>query len=247
MIQDVARMAGTTSRTLRHYDDIGLLRPSRIGRNGYRYYDQEALLRLQRILLLRELNLGLPAIAEVLDGGRQDRVGALHSHLKLLEHERERITRQIESVKMTLRKTKRGEPLMPEEMFGGFDHTEHEQEVTERWGREAYAKGDHWWRSLSAAEKKAFQKRQIEIGQDFGAAHRAGAAADSDQVQAITQRLYDWLSGGSTTPTKEYFIGLGELYVSDPRYTAAYDTTENGTGTAALVRDAMKVYAERNL
>ncbi|MEU7608968.1 TipAS antibiotic-recognition domain-containing protein [Micromonospora sp. NPDC049204] len=245
-IQDLARMVGTTSRTLRHYGDVGLLRPSRLGRNGYRYYDQEKLLRLQRILLLRELGLGLPAIAEVLDGS-QHPVEALRTHLKLLEQERERIGRQIESVKTTLRKTEGGEPLMPEEMFDGFDHTQYEREVTERWGREAYAKGDRWWRSLSPAEKLAFQQRQIEIGRDFGAAHRAGAAADSDQVQAITQRLYDWLSGSSTTPTKEYFTGLGELYVSDPRYTAAFDNAENTAGTVTLIRDAMHVYAERNL
>jgi DNA-binding transcriptional MerR regulator len=62
-IQDVARMAGTTSRTLRHYDDIGLLKPSRVGSNGYRHYDAAALLQLQRILLLRGLGLGLPANA----------------------------------------------------------------------------------------------------------------------------------------------------------------------------------------
>ena len=66
-IQQIAKLAGTTSRTLRHYDDIGLLAPSSVGGNGYRYYDQAALVRLQRILLLRELGLGLPQIAEVLD------------------------------------------------------------------------------------------------------------------------------------------------------------------------------------
>lgn len=67
-IQDIARLSGTTSRTLRHYDDIGPPKPSRVGTNGYRYYDEHALTRLQRILLLRELGLGLPAIAEVLEG-----------------------------------------------------------------------------------------------------------------------------------------------------------------------------------
>ena len=65
-IQQVAKLAGTTSRTLRHYDDIGLLPPSRIGHNGYRYYDEATLIRLQRVLLLRELGLGLPQIAEVI-------------------------------------------------------------------------------------------------------------------------------------------------------------------------------------
>lgn len=89
-IQDIARAAGTTSRTLRHYGQLGLLAPSRTGSNGYRYYDQDALVRLQRILLLRELGLSLPAIAEVLSG-QQDTTAALSNHLRLLEAEREPI------------------------------------------------------------------------------------------------------------------------------------------------------------
>ena len=242
-IQDLARAAGTTSRTLRHYGEVGLLRPSRIGGNGYRYYDQDSLVRLQRILLLRDLGLGLPAIAEVLDGQR-DPATALRTHLALLEQERQRIGRQIESVRTTLRKTEGGEELMAEEVFDGFDHTRYEQEVTERWGREAYERGDRWWRSLSDTEKRSFQQRQVDIAADYGRALRAGKSADSDEVQAITRRHVDWLSV-TTTPTRDYLIGLGEMYVADPRFTATYDV--NGAGTAAFVRDAMKVYAERHL
>ncbi|GAA1370490.1 MerR family transcriptional regulator [Catellatospora chokoriensis] len=243
-IQDVARLAGTTSRTLRHYGELGLLTPSRVGGNGYRYFDQDCLVRLQRILLLRELGLGLPAIAEVINGGPQDTAAALHTHLALLERERERIGRQIESVKTTLRKTEEGEQLMAEEVFDGFDHTQYEQEVTERWGREAYQRADRWWRSLSEAEKAAFKQQQLDIARDFAQALLAGRPADSDEVQAITQRHFDWLSI-SPRPTRTHFVGLGEMYVADPRFTANYD--RHGTGTAVLVRDAMKVYAERNL
>lgn len=82
-IQQIAKLAGTTSRTLRHYDDIGLLAPSSVGHNGYRYYDQAALVRLQRILLLRELGLGLPQIAEVI-GRESAEVPALEAHLAWL-------------------------------------------------------------------------------------------------------------------------------------------------------------------
>ena len=117
-IQELAKSAGTTSRTLRHYGDLGLLEPSRIGANGYRFYDEDALVRLQRILLLRELGLGLPAIAEVLTGER-DTAAALRTHLELLEQERTRISRQIESVNRTLNKTKNGESLMPEDVSTG--------------------------------------------------------------------------------------------------------------------------------
>ncbi|WP_345037691.1 MerR family transcriptional regulator [Streptomyces sannanensis] len=242
-IQEIARKAGTTSRTLRHYGELGLLVPSRIGSNGYRYYDQEALVRLQRVLLLRELGLSLPAIKDVLEG-QWDTAAALRTHLRLLEQERERIGRQIASVRTTLRKTEEGEELMAEEVFDGFDHTQYEQEVTERWGREAYERSDRWWRSLGEGERKAFIREQLDIGRDYGRAATAGLAADSDEVQAITRRHHGWLSR-TTTPTREYFIGLGQMYVDDPRFTANYD--KHGEGTALLVRDAMKVYAERHL
>ncbi|MFC9391263.1 MerR family transcriptional regulator [Streptomyces venezuelae] len=242
-IQEIAKKAGTTSRTLRHYGERGLLEPSRIGANGYRYYDQAGLVRLQRILLLRELGLSLPAIAEVL-AGQQDTSAALRTHLALLEQERERIGRQIASVRTTLHKTEKGEELMADEVFDGFDHTVHEKEVTERWGREAYEKGDRWWRSLSAERKKAFMDEQAGIARDFARALQQGLAADSDDVQALARRQVAWLSS-TTTPTKEYVIGLGRMYVDDPRFTAHYD--KHGEGTAVLVRDAMEIYAERNL
>ncbi|MEU8523462.1 MerR family transcriptional regulator [Streptomyces sp. NBC_01216] len=242
-IQEIARKAGTTSRTLRHYGELGLLEPSRIGANGYRYYDQAALVQLQRILLLRELGLSLPAIGEVLDGQR-DTSAALRTHLSLLEQERERIGRQIEAVRTTLHKTEKGEELMAEEVFDGFDHTRYEEEVTERWGADAYRAGDRWWRSLSASEQQAFMDRQAGIARDFGQAARAGLEAGSDEVQAIAQRQFAWLSV-TTSPTKEYVIGLGRMYVEDPRFAATYD--RHGEGTALLVRDAMTVYAERNL
>ncbi|MEV4426008.1 MerR family transcriptional regulator [Streptomyces sp. R-07] len=242
-IQEIAKKAGTTSRTLRHYGERGLLEPSRIGANGYRYYDQAALVRLQRILLLRELGLSLPAIAEVL-AGQRDTSAALRTHLALLEQERERIGRQIASVRTTLDKTEKGEELMAEEVFDGFDHTVHEEEVSERWGREAYEKADRWWRSLSPAQKKVFMEEQAGIAREFGRAAREGLAADSDEVQAIAWRQVAWLST-TTTPSKEYLIGLGQMYVDDPRFAANYD--RHGEGTALLVRDAMKVYAERNL
>ncbi|WP_225804216.1 MerR family transcriptional regulator [Streptomyces sp. NK15101] len=242
-IQEIAKKAGTTSRTLRHYGERGLLEPSRIGANGYRYYDQAALVRLQRILLLRELGLSLPAIAEVL-AGQRDTSAALRTHLALLEQERERIGRQIASVRTTLRKTEKGEELMADEVFDGFDHTVYEEEVTERWGRDAYEKADRWWRSLTPAQKKTFMGEQDGIARDFARAAREGLAADSDEVQAIAWRQVAWLST-TTTPSKEYLIGLGQMYVDDPRFTANYD--RHGEGTAILVRDAMKVYAERNL
>ncbi len=242
-IQELAKAAGTTSRTLRHYDAKGLLAPSRTGSNGYRYYDQDGLVRLQRILLLRELGLGLAAIADVLDG-QQNTACALRTHLELLKQEQQRIGKQIESVQTTLRATEEGGSLMPQEALDGFDHTRFEQEVTERWGREAYEKGDRWWRSLSDVEKRDFQQQHLDIARDYAQALRDGEAADGERALSIAARHRDWLEI-TVSVSKDYFVGLGEMYVADPRFTEVYD--QHGAGTAEFVRDAMRAYADRHL
>jgi DNA-binding transcriptional MerR regulator len=138
-IQDIARLAKTTSRTLRHYDAMGLLEPSRIGSNGYRYYDERSLVRLQRILLLRGLGLGLPAIRQVLLQETDER-HALISHLTWLKQEQDRLALQIRSIKITVARLEGEEPLMAEDMFNGFDHTQYKEEVEDRWGKDAYAR-----------------------------------------------------------------------------------------------------------
>jgi DNA-binding transcriptional MerR regulator len=248
-IQDIARLAGTTSRTLRHYDDIGLLAPSRIGGNGYRYYDQASLVRLQRILLLRDLGLGLPAIADVLEN-QTDAGPALRTHLAWLRDERTRLARQIASVESTIKAMEGGEQIMAEDMLDGFDHTQYKDEVEERWGKEAYAKSDAWWRSKSPAEKKEWQELQKRLAADWIAASTSGAFPDSEEAQALAQRHFDWLASIPGTPgsdgdgpTRAYLTGLGEMYVADPRFGANY----GGDAGAAFVRDALRVYADRNL
>lgn len=242
-IQQVAKVAGTTSRTLRHYADLGLLTPSRIGHGGLRYYDQDCLVRLQRILLLRELGLGLSAIGEVLSGQR-DTTAALHIHLELLEQEKARIERQIASVRTTLHKTEGGEQLMAEEMFSGFDHTRYQDEVVQRWGRQAYDRSDRWWRGMSEADKRAHGQQHEQIAADYGRARSGGSAPDSDLVQEIAARHVRWLSG-PVEVTGEYVANIGELYVSDDRFRANYD--KYGAGTAEYVRDALRTYAERSM
>lgn len=248
-IQEIAKLAGTTSRTLRHYDDTGLLQPSRVGTNGYRYYDQTALVRLQRILLLRELGVGLPAIAEVLANAVDER-RALSGHLDGLRQEQNRLARQIASVEHTIHALEGEEQLMAETMFDGFDHTQHKREVEERWGTEAYAKSDAWWNAKSPAEKSNWQAAQLQLAADWQAAAASGATADSDEAQALARRHFEWLrgipgtpGGGAAGPTKEYFLGLAEMYVADERFAANY----GGQAGAEFVRDAMRVFAEREL
>lgn len=245
-IGEVAKQSGVTSRTLRHYESIGLLLPSSTGTNGYRYYDEAALVRLQRILLLRGLGVGLSAIADAL-AGRSDDVAALETHLGWLHDERSRLTTQIGSVSATLAALKGKEKLVPEQMFEGFDHTRYKDEVEERWGAKAYADGDKWWRGLGEDGKKAFLEEQTQIQDAFSAAQSAGLGPDGDEAQAAAARQYAWICGSwqGKAPTAELFTNLGEMYVADERFGKNY-TRVHATG-AEFVRDAMRIYAERTL
>ncbi|HEX4444942.1 MAG TPA: TipAS antibiotic-recognition domain-containing protein [Galbitalea sp.] len=245
-IVDVARLTGTTSRTLRHYGDIGLLVPTRIGSNGYRYYDDDSLVRLQRVLLLRQLGLGLPLIGNVLAGERDDGQ-ALRIHLELLQGERDRLARQIASVESTLQKLDEGDGLMAEEMFDGFDHTAYRDEVTDRWGADAYKKSDAWWRSKSKDEQRLYQDQHLGVAADYQSARDAGESADSAIVQAIVARHVVWLNlaaevtGGEITATR--LRGYGDMYVSDPRFAKNY----GGISGAEFVRAAFDHYAGHSL
>ncbi|GAA4419055.1 TipAS antibiotic-recognition domain-containing protein [Georgenia halophila] len=247
-IHEITKATGTTSRTLRHYDQIGLLTPSRTGHGGLRHYDEDTLVRLQRILLLRELGLALPTIAAVLDGER-DTTEALRTHLALLRQERDRVERQIASVQRTIERREGGEHLMAQEMFDGFDHTQYKDEVTRRWGADAYAAGDSWWRGLSEDQRASWQQRAKDLGADWVAAAARGADPAGDEGQALARRHVEWLRGIPGTPgyddepVREYILGLADMYVADPRFAANYGGEEGAT----FVRDALHVYADRHL
>lgn len=241
-ITDVTRVTGVTSRTLRHYDAIGLLPPSATGSNGYRQYDEAALTRLQRILVLRQLGVPLTTIAAVLDG-QSDDLTALREHREQLVAERERLDRQLRSVDTTIRKTEGGEPLMAEEMFDGFDHSQYREEVEQRWGAESYSSGDRWWKGLGADGQQAFQEEESAIRRALNDARAAGLAADSAEVQAITARHYRWVSAGwgGNAPSNEAYLGLGEMYVADARFADHY----GGADAAAFLLEAMRAYTAR--
>jgi DNA-binding transcriptional MerR regulator len=248
-IRDVARASGTTSRTLRHYEAVGVLPPTWVGAGGVRYYDDAALVRLQEALVLRSLGLPLADVRAVLDGER-DRAAALHGHLRALRTEQQRLARMAASVARTIEALETGGPLVAEEMFDGFDHTQYRDEVEQRWGKDAYASGDRWWRGMSDDERSAWGERAAALGRDWTAAAQSGIDPGSEQAQELARRHAQWLASipgtpghGTGTPATEYLLGLGDMYVADPRFAANY----GGEDGARFVRDALRAYAEREL
>ena len=130
-VKQLSKLAGVTPRTLHHYDDIGLLKPSRVGDNGYRYYGEEALLKLQQILFYRELDFPLDDIKKIMGRRDFDVVGALYSHKEALQRQAARLNRLLATVDNTINHLK-GEKIMSQKnYFEGFSEEEQEKYALE--------------------------------------------------------------------------------------------------------------------
>ncbi|MBM7770515.1 DNA-binding transcriptional MerR regulator [Actinokineospora baliensis] len=237
----VARMSKVTSRTLRHYDEIGLLPPAWVGDNGYRYYEQEQLLRLQQILVLRELGLGLEAIGEIVrDGG--DRVAALRMHHRWLLAERDRFDRLARTVSRTITDVEEGTTMTKtDHWFDGFDAATQEQlrqEARERWGPEVVdASAESTWQQGHGKEWTAMLTTLV--------AHLDADRTPQDPaVQATIDGHYRWIQA-FWQPNRQSYAGLADVYADDPRFRANFDKTD--PRLADYLRAAMKEYAQTEL
>jgi DNA-binding transcriptional MerR regulator len=248
-IVEVGRLAGVSSRTLRHYDDVGLLPPAYVGSNGYRYYGRAELHRLQEVLVLRELGLPLDAIARVLEG-TVDRAGVLREHRTALLVERDRLTRLADAVGKAIDEREGGAVNDPAELFDGFDpekQKQYEADLVDRYGPQAQERIDESWRRvgrMSTEQAAQIQADLAERDQQYAALLDAGVAVDDPRVQAVTAQHYTWVDQ-FWTPDAEAFAGLGDLYVDHPDFKARYDAIR--PGLAEYVRDAMAVYAVQTL
>lgn len=238
----VARMARVSSRTLRHYDHVGLLPPARIGHGGIRWYERRQLLRLQHIMLLRELGLGLDDIAAVLNGDA-DEVDALRHHHARLMSEAERLLRLADTVEKTIVEREGGTQMATNEIFNGFRHDPYAAEARERWGETA-EQAQRQAAAWDDATARAVGEEGEAVTRALGEALRTGRAVEDTDVQTLVARHHGWVSQ-FWTPGREAYLGLGQMYVDDERFTAHYDAVE--PGLAGYVRDAIAVYAEAHL
>ncbi len=236
-------MAGVTPRTLHHYDEIGLLKPSRIGDNGYRYYGEEALLKLQQILFYRELDFPLDDIKKIMGRRDFDVVGALHSHKEALQKQAARLNRLLATVDNTINHLK-GEKIMSQKnYFEGFSEEEQEKyalEAEQLYDPETVRESNRKWKAYSAAKKEAIMAEGKQIYQDMIAAMPKGAS--SSEVQAIVERWrkhmdYFW------TPNLDQLLGLANGYNDDPKFKANFDKMH--PQLAEFMREAVKVYVEK--
>ncbi|MGO2777899.1 MerR family transcriptional regulator [Glutamicibacter arilaitensis] len=243
-IRDVARATGLTSRTLRHYEQIGLLHPSRVASNGYRFYGEAELSRLYRILSLRALELPLATIQIALDDDESFEE-AIQSHLSLLEERRDRTIQQITVVQQTLYAVQKGQDMTINEVFAGVDQSQYEGEVRQRWGDDAWERSAKRREGMNEAQRNADDAKSLDVNAALRSAAESGIAADSVSFQALVADHYAWVTDywGGRKPDRDAYIGLSELYVMDDRFAATY----GGQTNAEIIRAAMRTWIKANL
>ncbi|WP_022929979.1 MerR family transcriptional regulator [Patulibacter americanus] len=247
-IAEVARLAQVSSRTLRHYDAIGLLKPARVGHAGLRHYGWEELLRLQQILLLRRLGLRLDRVADVLNG-QTDRADALRRHAEELQAERERLDVLARTVARTIAQIEGDDEMSAEEMFEGFAarRTELESVLVQRHGegvREHFRTAEQRTAGWTAEDYAAVQREDEDLHRRLAALMASGAAPDTPEVLDVVDEHYRSITR-FWTPDRESYVGLADLYMSHPEFRERFEAV--APGFVAFLREAMVAYAEARL
>lgn len=244
----MARLTGVSIRTLHHYDEIKLLVPRTRTRAGYRLYNDEDLLRLQQILIGRELGLSLEEIRHSLDDPRFDRKKALlaqRGQLKKRAHQAEAMIRAIDAALAVLDGKTKGGDMDMKEIFGGFDPAKYEEEARERWGNtDAYKESTKRTRRYTADDWKAIQVEQAAIYKDAFTAMQSGKKPSDVEAMDIAERhrlsIDRWYYPCSTDAHR----GLAFLYESDSRFAENID--KHGEGLTPFLVAAIRGNAARN-
>jgi DNA-binding transcriptional MerR regulator len=243
-VKQLSKIAGVTPRTLHHYDEIGLLKPSRVGDNGYRYYGEEALLKLQQILFYRELDFPLNDIKKIMGRRDFDVVSALYSHKEALQKQAARLNRLLATVDNTINHLKGEKEMNQKNYFEGFSEEEQEKyalEAEQLYDPETVRESNRKWKAYSTEKKEAIMAEGSTVYIDMIAAMPKGAS--SIEVQTIVERWrkhmdYFW------TPNLDQLLALAKGYNDDPKFKVNFDKMH--PQLAEFMREAVTVYVTNN-
>jgi len=242
-VKQLSTLAGVTPRTLHHYDQIDLLKPESVGENGYRYYGEQSLLRLQQILFYRELGFSLDSIRDVLSRPEFQILDALEEHRQSLQGRVRRLERLIQTVDDTIDHLKGKKTMNNQGLFAGFSQEQQEEYAKQAEGMydpETVRESNRKWKSYSPEKKQAILDEGKQVYLDMIAAMPKGA--DSPEVQAVVERWrkhmdYFW------TPNLDQLLGLAGMYGQSPDFKANFDQMH--PELADFMRKAVEVYVAR--
>ncbi len=246
-VQKLAKLAGVSSRTLRYYDEIDLLKPARVNSSGYRIYGQQEVNRLQQILFYRELGVNLSDIQKIMMDPSFDEAHALRKHKEKLLEKRKQLELLIENVEKTILEREGKINMSDKEKFEGFKKkalAENEQkygkEIREKYGEDVVEQSNNKFVNMTQEEHAEAERISAEI---FATLEEAMKVSDpaSELAQKAAELHKKWLMFYWSEYSKEAHAGLAQMYVDDERFTAYYDNKLK-PGTAAFLRDAIYVF-----
>lgn len=248
-IGELGKLAGVSTRTLRHYDKIGLLKPARTSPSGYRLYGPAEVDRLQQILFYRELGFELERIKAIVSAPDFDGASALKEHLASLVAKRSQLDTLIANVEKSIEAVEGKRIMADQEKFEGFKRSlieENEKrfgkEVRERYGDEAVERSNAKLMGMSKEEYERGEALAAQIHETLRAAMETGDPA-GELAQKAADLHRQWLTLYWDSYSKEAHAGLAQMYVDDERFKAYYDKDQ--PGTAEFLRDAILVYTSR--
>lgn len=249
-VRQVAKISGVSVRALHHYDQIGLLKPAQVGRNRYRYYGRDELLRLQQILIHRELGIPLAEIAAILDAPGFDQLEALARQRARLEAEAKRYAQLVRTIDRTIASLKGDRAMRNADLYKGISpevQAEYERWLVDKYGGDMPQRIEvsrRKYEQLSAAEKQQLQDDLQAIEADWVAAMERGVPAESEALDPLLRRFRDWVAFMWNRPCPpEAFAGLADLHLSHPDFVKRFETL--GTGFSDYHAAAMKAFAAR--
>jgi DNA-binding transcriptional MerR regulator len=223
-IKQVADLAQVSVRTLHYYDEIALLRPAQVGANGYRYYAEDDLLRLQQILFYRELGLELMQIKEVLDAPDFDLVSALRRHKTSLQAKQTRLGDLIATIDRTLQTLTGAVPMNQQGLYSGFTPEEEEHYTRSarlQYGPSLVNESVGRWKSYTEEQRAAILDEGRQVYADLAQALTEGLAANSEAVQEMLKRWHSHIYY-FYQPSLDILRGLGMTYANDPAFNATF-------------------------
>lgn len=245
-VQKLGRLAGVSPRTLRYYDEIGLLKPARISSSGYRIYGPREVDLLQQILFYRELGLSLEDIKAIVTDRSFDGLRALKQHREQLLDKRKRLDALIESVEKTIAAHEGRITMSDQEKFAAFkkrmieeNEQKYGQEIREKYGDETVDKSNRKLMNMTEAQYEEAMRLAAEVKATLAEAFNTGDPA-GELAQKAADLHRQWLMFYWSEYSKEAHAKLAQMYVDDERFTAYYD--ERQPGTAAFLRDAIHIY-----
>ena len=245
-VQKLGKMAGVSTRTLRYYDEIEILKPARINSSGYRIYGQAEVDRLQQILFYRELGVSLESIKVMVTAPTFDGTKALREHREKLLEKKEQLDLLIANVDKTIALTEGRIKMTDKEKFEGFkqkliddNEKKYGTEIREKYGKDTVQKSNSKVKNMTQEQYDAVTKLAEEQLSTLAEAFKTGDPA-GELAQKAADLHKQWLTFYWDSYSKEAHAGLAQMYVDDERFTAYYDKEQ--PGTAEFLRDAILVY-----